>query len=92
MILEFSARPRRNFNNRQSLFINPRSNTRSCQHEKKESSKPIEALGCSDEAVTIDYFLRCRILARIRRFLRPNLRRPLPVFLVPTRLDPCFGG
>jgi hypothetical protein len=29
------------------------------------------------------YFLRWRILARMRRFLRPSLRRPLPVFLVP---------
>lgn len=30
------------------------------------------------------YRLRWRILARMRRFLRPTLRRPLPVFLVPT--------
>jgi hypothetical protein len=30
------------------------------------------------------YFLRCRILARIRRFLRPCLRRPFPDFFVPT--------
>jgi hypothetical protein len=30
------------------------------------------------------YRLRWRILARMRRFLRPILRRPLPVFLVPT--------
>ena len=29
------------------------------------------------------YFLRWRIFARIRRFLRPSLRRPLPVRLVP---------
>jgi len=29
------------------------------------------------------YFLRWRILARIRRFLRPTFRRPLPVFFVP---------
>ena len=28
-------------------------------------------------------YLRCRILARIRRFLRPIFRRPLPVFFVP---------
>lgn len=28
-------------------------------------------------------YLRCRILLRIRRFLRPILRRPLPDFLVP---------
>ena len=32
-----------------------------------------------------DDFLRCRILARIRRFLRPCLRRPFPDFFVPTR-------
>ena len=30
-------------------------------------------------------YLRCRILARIRRFLRPILRRPLPVFFTPIR-------
>ncbi len=30
-----------------------------------------------------DYPLRWRILARIRRFFRPSLRRPLPVFLTP---------
>jgi hypothetical protein len=30
------------------------------------------------------YFLRCRILARMRRFLRPCLRRPFPDFFVPT--------
>jgi len=32
-----------------------------------------------------DYFLRWRILERMRRFLRPSFRRPLPVFFVPTR-------
>ena len=31
-----------------------------------------------------NYFLRWRILARIRRFLRPIFRLPFPVFLVPT--------
>jgi hypothetical protein len=30
-----------------------------------------------------DHFLRWRILARMRRFLRPSFRRPLPDFLVP---------
>jgi hypothetical protein len=30
------------------------------------------------------YFLRWRIFERMRRFLRPSFRRPLPVFLVPT--------
>lgn len=34
------------------------------------------------------YFLRWRILARMRRFLRPILRRPLPVFFVPTDYAP----
>ncbi len=29
-------------------------------------------------------YFRCRILARLRRFLRPIFRRPFPVFLVPT--------
>ncbi len=33
-----------------------------------------------------DYFLRCRIFERMRRFLRPSFRRPLPrLFRVPTR-------
>lgn len=31
-----------------------------------------------------DYFLRWRILARIRRFLRPTFLLPFPVFFVPT--------
>ena len=31
-----------------------------------------------------DYFLRWRILLRMRRFFRPTFRRPLPVFFVPT--------
>jgi hypothetical protein len=31
-----------------------------------------------------DYFLRWRILALMRRFFLPTLRRPLPVFFVPT--------
>ena len=30
-------------------------------------------------------YLRCRIFARMRRFLRPILRRPFPVFFVPTQ-------
>ncbi len=30
-----------------------------------------------------DYFLRWRIFARMRRFLRPSFRRPLPDFFVP---------
>ncbi len=32
----------------------------------------------------IDYFLRCRIFARMRRFFRPIFRRPFPVFFDPT--------
>lgn len=32
-------------------------------------------------------YLRWRIFARIFRFLRPILRRPLPVFFVPTSCD-----
>lgn len=39
-----------------------------------------------------NYFLRWRILARMRRFLRPILRRPFPVFLVPTRESPDLIG
>jgi hypothetical protein len=34
------------------------------------------------------HFFRWRILARIRRFLRPSFRRPFPVFFVPTRSSP----
>lgn len=36
-------------------------------------------------------YLRWRILARIRRFLRPIFRRPLPVFFVPILLDAPVG-
>jgi len=36
---------------------------------------------------TSDYFL-CRILARMRRFLRPIFRRPLPLFFVPIQRKP----
>lgn len=40
-----------------------------------------------------NYLLRWRILARMRRFLRPSLRRPLPVFLVPTHVSyVCWLG
>ena len=41
------------------------------------------ASGDAGRDTEADYFLRWRILARIRRFLRPTLRRPLPVFLEP---------
>jgi len=34
-----------------------------------------------------DYFLRWRILARMRRFLRPSFRRPFPDFLVPKAIS-----
>ena len=34
-------------------------------------------------AAAEDYFLRWRIFARMRRFLRPSFRRPFPDFLVP---------
>jgi len=37
------------------------------------------------QSKTANYFLRWRIFARIRLFLRPSFRRPLPVFFVPTR-------
>jgi len=33
------------------------------------------------------YPLRCLIFARMRRFFRPILRRPFPVFLVPTQFS-----
>ena len=35
-----------------------------------------------------DYFLRCRILDRILRFLRPTLRRPLPLRRLPIESAP----
>lgn len=37
-------------------------------------------------------YLRCRILDRMRRFLRPILRRPFPVFLLPTQCSVRFFG
>jgi hypothetical protein len=48
-----------------------------------------EAMGtCAGHAAergtsNADQPLRCRILARIRRFFWPSFRRPLPVFLTP---------
>jgi len=48
---------------------------REVSRPRRESSGPLRERS--------DYFLRCRILLRIRRFLRPILRRPLPDFLVP---------
>jgi hypothetical protein len=42
--------------------------------------KRVAAKRCDPEK---DYFLRWRIFARMRRFLRPSFRRPLPDFLVP---------
>lgn len=36
------------------------------------------------------YFLRWRIRARIRRFLRPIFLLPLPVFFTPTRFSPAY--
>jgi hypothetical protein len=32
-------------------------------------------------------YLRCRMRDRMRRFLRPSLRRPLPVFLTPCAVE-----
>ena len=37
--------------------------------------------------ITRRAYLRCRIFARMRRFLRPIFLRPFPVFFVPTALD-----
>jgi hypothetical protein len=36
-----------------------------------------------------DYFLRWRIFARIRRFLRPCFRRPFPDLFVPKAISKC---
>ena len=47
---------------------------------KDSATTGIKGLGRGRRAV---YFLRWRILARIRRFLRPIFRRPFPVFFVP---------
>jgi|GEM_PF-3599413 hypothetical protein len=67
-----------------------RAATNKREADKKRKQRIVSNEGCNAKSIAIDYFLRCRILARIRRFLRPNLRRPLPVFLVPTRMNPCF--
>jgi hypothetical protein len=36
-----------------------------------------------------DYFLRWRIFARMRRFLRPSFRRPFPDLFVPKAISVC---
>jgi hypothetical protein len=38
-----------------------------------------------------NYFLRCRIFARMRRFFRPIFLRPFPVRFVPTPYSPRSG-
>src|ERR1700720_1738129 len=51
------------------------------------STRGISAIyreGVGKRSSSTDY-LRWRIFERMRRFLRPSLRRPLPVFLVPTQ-------
>jgi hypothetical protein len=53
-----------------------------CQRVGSNQQATSRALGAGAENES-DYFLRCRILARFRRFLRPILRRPLPDFFVP---------
>ena len=47
--------------------------TRGASHQKGGSSK--------------DYFLRWRIFARMRRFLRPCFRRPFPDLFVPKAIS-----
>jgi hypothetical protein len=39
-----------------------------------------------------DYFLRWRIFDRMRRFLRPSFRRPLPDFLTPKAVSVCTNN
>lgn len=72
------------------VYLRNRAATNKREADKKRKQRIVSNEGCNAKSIAIDYFLRCRILARIRRFLRPNLRRPLPVFLVPTRMNPCF--
>ena len=50
----------------------------------KEAGQPT---GCGWGVQLDYYFLRWRILDRIRRFLRPIFRRPFPVLFVPTGPD-----
>ena len=60
--------------------------------QRKSERRRVTALTDVHELVACEifaYFLRWRILARMRRFLRPLLRRPLPVFLVP-KTDSCL--
>lgn len=54
---------------------------------ERSASSGLELLGSRDDARG-DHFLRWRMRERIRRFLRPILRRPLPVFFVPTKRLP----
>ena len=59
---------------------------------KKESVASQANLGAVIGELNRDYFLRWRILARIRLFLRPSFRRPLALFLTPTKKPPQTVG
>jgi hypothetical protein len=53
--------------------------------EGVESLEDYAKPGATQDQELEAYFLRCRIRARMRRFLLPIFRRPLPVRFVPTR-------
>ena len=55
-----------------------------------------EAIDCATRGASCqkgdpskDYFLRWRIFARMRRFLRPCFRRPFPDLFVPKAISVC---
>jgi hypothetical protein len=52
-------------------------------HDKANELRDEQNRAAAEMRPGKDYFLRWRILARMRRFLRPSFRRPLPDFLTP---------
>lgn len=56
-------------------------------HAAKEQRRPSLPPACEGRS-----YLRWRILARIRRFFWPSLRRPLPVFFTPIDVLPRKAG
>src|SRR6478672_11237067 len=70
--------------NKTHLSVSSAQHKRSWKRERETRDLSRREVGLSK-----DYFLRWRILARMRRFLRPCFRRPFPDFLVPKASSVC---
>ena len=71
-------------NSRAQPILNARNTTQS-----KLVNRATKEVSRREARLTRDYFLRWRIFARMRRFLRPSFRRPLPDLFVPKAISVC---